>query len=307
MAEQGGGMAAVSLKVGGGPVPDRAIRWSLAGHGLLLLLVLVGGLTIPRSPPPSQLAIKATVVDRNSTRPSRPPAPQRKPEPSPAPEPEAKPEAKPAAQPDPRIEERKAEEQKKQREEAAQRKAAALEKQQAEKLKAQQAADKQQKDKQQRQAEQQREEKRQKEEKLAQDKAAAEKAAAEKLQAEKLKAAQAKAEAAQREIARQLEAEEALRLATESGALADYVGMISQKVTRNWIRPAGAPEGLECVVSVTQIPGGQVTGVQIGSCNGDAAVRRSIEAAVLKASPLPLPDNPALFDRSLRFTFKPEQ
>jgi len=83
--------------------------------------------------------------------------------------------------------------------------------------------------------------------------------------------------------------------------------MISQKVTRNWIRPPSTGAGLECVVVVTQIPGGEVAGVQIERCNGDAAVRRSIEAAVLKASPLPLPDDPSLFDRSLRFTFKPEQ
>jgi colicin import membrane protein len=48
-------------------------------------------------------------------------------------------------------------------------------------------------------------------------------------------------------------------------------------------------------------------GVTIERCNGDAAVQRSIEAAVYKASPLPEPDNPMLFDRNLRIIFKPEQ
>ena len=89
--------------------------------------------------------------------------------------------------------------------------------------------------------------------------------------------------------------------------MADYLGLISQRVTRNWIRPANAGAGLECVVVVTQIPGGEVVGVQVERCNGDDAVRRSIEAAVLKSSPLPMPADDALFDRSLRFTFKPEQ
>ena len=58
---------------------------------------------------------------------------------------------------------------------------------------------------------------------------------------------------------------------------------------------------------MTQVPGGEVTGVEIGSCNGDAAVRESIKAAVLRASPLPTPSNPDLFDRSLKFNFHPDE
>jgi colicin import membrane protein len=46
--------------------------------------------------------------------------------------------------------------------------------------------------------------------------------------------------------------------------------------------------------------------VSIGECNGDQAVRESIEAAVYRASPLPPPPDPALFDRSLKIRFKPD-
>ena len=92
-----------------------------------------------------------------------------------------------------------------------------------------------------------------------------------------------------------------------SGALARYLYAIQQGIQRNWVRPQSARAGLECVVTVRQLPGGEVVGVTIGQCNGDAAVQRSIEAAVFKASPLPEPENPALFDRNLRITFKPEQ
>jgi len=46
--------------------------------------------------------------------------------------------------------------------------------------------------------------------------------------------------------------------------------------------------------------------VQLGACNGDDAVRRSIEQAVLRASPLPTPSLPALFDRNLQVVFRPE-
>ena len=82
--------------------------------------------------------------------------------------------------------------------------------------------------------------------------------------------------------------------------------MIQARIQRNWIRPAGAQHGVNCEVRVTQVPGGEVTGVQITRCNGDAALRESIEAAVYRASPLPVPTNADLFDRNLVLTFHPD-
>ena len=46
------------------------------------------------------------------------------------------------------------------------------------------------------------------------------------------------------------------------------------------------------------MPGGEVTGAHVTQCNGDAAVRQSIENAVCRASPLPDPPDPALFQRN---------
>jgi colicin import membrane protein len=148
------------------------------------------------------------------------------------------------------------------------------------------------------------------------ERARATKARAERQQAEQEKAAAAaeakrKAEAARREaqtraeLARQLAEEEDLNAAVDAGQLDQYAEIIRQKVERNWIRPGSARPGLECVVLVRQVPGGEVVDVRITECNGDAAVLRSIEAAVLRASPLPAPPDPALFDRSLRFEFRP--
>jgi colicin import membrane protein len=57
---------------------------------------------------------------------------------------------------------------------------------------------------------------------------------------------------------------------------------------------------------VTQAPGGAVIQVGFGECNGDQAVRESIEAAVYRASPLPPPPDPSLFDRNLKINFKPD-
>jgi colicin import membrane protein len=50
-----------------------------------------------------------------------------------------------------------------------------------------------------------------------------------------------------------------------------------------------------------------VTGARVTQCNGDAAARQSIENAVYRASPLPEPPDPALFERNFVFRFKPNE
>ena len=50
-----------------------------------------------------------------------------------------------------------------------------------------------------------------------------------------------------------------------------------------------------------------VTSAQVLTCNGDDAARQSIEAAVYRASPLPVAPDPALFDRNLVFNFRPQE
>jgi colicin import membrane protein len=163
------------------------------------------------------------------------------------------------------------------------------------------------------------------EERAAADKAAAERAVAEKAAAEKAAAARAAAEkaaakaAAERarqeeqdrrdreaDLKRSLVAEEHADAARNGAALASWRSMITAKITRAWLRPPTAKVGIDCMLNVTQVPGGDVTQVNIGECNGDQAVRDSIEAAVYRASPLPPPPDPALFDRSLQIRFKPD-
>jgi len=61
-------------------------------------------------------------------------------------------------------------------------------------------------------------------------------------------------------------------------------------------------------VNVVQLLTGDVVDAKVdpSHCNGDEAVRRSIEAAVQKASPLPKAPSQAVFERSLVVTFKPD-
>ncbi len=120
--------------------------------------------------------------------------------------------------------------------------------------------------------------------------------------------AAARAQAAnEAELKAQLAAEEGRASAVNAGMLNQYVALIQQKVIRNWIKPPTAKSGLECEVKVAQAMGGTVLSVEVGRCNGDVAVRNSIEAAVQRASPLPAPPDPRLFERNLLFIFKPTE
>jgi colicin import membrane protein len=109
------------------------------------------------------------------------------------------------------------------------------------------------------------------------------------------------------ELKRRMAEEERRAAAVDAGLLAQYVAEIQARVQRAWIRPPTARAGLNCVVYVTQVPGGEVVGVRVGECNGDDYVRQSIEAAVYRASPLPKPADPSLFERNLRLEFKPDE
>ncbi|HSG96779.1 MAG TPA: cell envelope integrity protein TolA [Woeseiaceae bacterium] len=100
---------------------------------------------------------------------------------------------------------------------------------------------------------------------------------------------------------------EARRLAAEnSPEMAVYQNMIAQKIQRSWAMPASATEDTVCVVRVSQTRTGDVIDANIVSCNGDEALRRSVLAAVNKASPLPEPPNPDLFRAELRITLRPD-
>jgi colicin import membrane protein len=144
----------------------------------------------------------------------------------------------------------------------------------------------------------------------AEEKQAAEaKAAAEAKQvAEAKRAADARARKEREDELRRQMADEEHTAAVEASPLKDrYVALLRDRIQNAWIKPPSARAGVDCVVQVTQVPGGEVTSAQVTQCNGDAAVRQSIENAVYRASPLPDPPDPALFQRNFAFEFKPNE
>lgn len=261
----------------------------------LLLHVLFAGafgltmVTFSRSPPPVPLAIQAVVVDESvladaSRQREREQAQARR-----AQEEAARREAQQRAEQERQMaEQRQREEQRRQAEEQQARERLETERREAERKRAAEAE---------RQRQIEAERKRAEEiERKQQEEAERRKAAAE------ARAQQAR----EAELRRQLEEEEGRMQAASAGLLNQYIAMIQQRVVRNWNRPPSARPGLECVVRVVQAPGGTVLSVQIDTCNGDAAVRQSIEAAVMRSSPLPPPPDPRLFERNLRLVFKPQ-
>ena len=118
-------------------------------------------------------------------------------------------------------------------------------------------------------------------------------------------------------LQRQLAEEQAHRAAAAAAAaaaakaqsaIARYKVLIRQKVEQNWVRPLDSRKGMKCVVRVKLVQGGDVLEAQVVQSSGDPVFDRSVENAVYRASPLPIPDDSTLFPyfRELEFTFKPE-
>ncbi len=305
----------------------RSDRWistalSVVLHGALIAVLVYGWLSFRREPKPTpNLAINATVVGpqalngsgeiakptpRVQPKPAPPkPSPPKPPPPVPAQALPAPPPAQPLVDeqtvpPPPDLAARQ---------EAARKAKEAAAQKQAEEAQAQ--ADAEQKAKAEAQLKAQEE---------AQRKAKAkaeEEAKKRELEQQRLAEAKRKAEEERRaqeakalamnptDLQQSIDAEEKAMTARSGPAMATWVQLIKARIEHAWIRPPSARQGIDCLVDVTEVPGGQVVNVKVGTCNGDAAVVQSIQDAAFRASPLPAPPDPTLFERDLQFEFKP--
>ncbi|HEX9179839.1 MAG TPA: cell envelope integrity protein TolA [Burkholderiales bacterium] len=266
-----------------GPQPDPG-----AGKSLLLALVvhvaffafLVFAVSWRTEPPQGMVAELWTSIPSAAPQPAPPPPPPPEPEvkpepPKPAPPPEPRAETKPEPKPDIALKE-KQEQEKKKREEAEKKQEAEKKRQEAEKEKRQ----------------------------LEQQKAA---------EAERLKREQAKQ---QQELARLAREQEALNqqlqaqaAAGQSRLLDDYKGRIKAKIQGYIVLPPEIPGNPEAHFDVVLLPSGEVLSVKLKKSSGHAAYDQAVERAILKAQPLPLPPDPALFAnfRNLELRFRPRE
>jgi colicin import membrane protein len=150
-----------------------------------------------------------------------------------------------------------------------------------------------------------------KEQELAEKKKRAEqKRLEEQAQLEKLKAQQAKEAAEQ--LAR--EQDEALKKIAQSQAAAqarlvdEFKRRIREKIKRYVVEPPNLPKTAQVEFDVVLLPGGDVLSVKLRKSSALAPYDSAVERAILKAQPLPLPPDPALFKdfRELNLVFRPE-
>jgi TonB C terminal len=85
-----------------------------------------------------------------------------------------------------------------------------------------------------------------------------------------------------------------------------YLGQISARIERAWMRPRTAVDGsaFVCRVQILQGRFGAVQEITLQQCNGDLRWQASLVQAIQSASPLPSPPDAAVFSKQLTLEFE---
>lgn len=112
------------------------------------------------------------------------------------------------------------------------------------------------------------------------------------------------AEAARKE--RELQALLARKAAdARANAQNEWVRKIQAKIRPNIYLPPDLKGNPQAVYLVTLLPTGEVLSVRKRRSSGHAGYDTAVERAIEKSSPLPKPDDPAVFSRELELKFRP--
>ena len=114
--------------------------------------------------------------------------------------------------------------------------------------------------------------------------------------------AQAEREQATRAAQQKADAETAARNRAE----ADYIRRIQAKVKGNVVLPPDMPGTPEAIFDVIQLPTGEIIDTVLRKSSGIRAYDDAVQRAIVKSSPLPRPDRPDLFQRTLTLKFRPQ-
>ncbi|HEY7658028.1 MAG TPA: cell envelope integrity protein TolA [Burkholderiales bacterium] len=254
---------------------------ALGMHALFFALLVIGVAWQKRESPPMMAELWSElpapkVAPPPPVEPKPVPKIQPKPVPKPAPRVEPKPEPKPVPKADIELREKKEKERK------------AREKELAEKKKREELA---------------------RQEALKKEQARQEALKQEQARLEALKRQQEKERAEQ--LAR--EQDEALRKIAQAEAQArlvdEYKRRIQEKIRRFVIEPPNLPRTAQVEFDVVLLPGGEVLGVKLRKSSTLPAYDSAVERAILRAQPLPLPPDPAMFKdfRELNLIFRPKE
>ena len=84
-----------------------------------------------------------------------------------------------------------------------------------------------------------------------------------------------------------------------------YIAALRLKIRGHIVLPPSINGNPEAEFKITQLPSGEVIGVRVSKSSGNRALDEAIERAIKKSDPLPLPDDPKLFQRELNLKYRP--
>ena len=93
--------------------------------------------------------------------------------------------------------------------------------------------------------------------------------------------------------------------ATRSKANDAYIRAIQSKIKGNVLVPPDIAGNPEAIFDVVQLPTGEIIDAQLRKSSGVRAYDDAVQRAIIKSSPLPRPETPELFQRSLTLRFRP--
>lgn len=113
----------------------------------------------------------------------------------------------------------------------------------------------------------------------------------------------------QAEQAAQAARERAEQAAAIGRVVDEYISKIVTKIRRNIVMPPDVANDARAEFGVTLLPGGSVLNTRLLKSSGNGAYDNAVERAIIKSQPLPLPPDPALFNRfrELKLGFKPAE
>jgi colicin import membrane protein len=95
--------------------------------------------------------------------------------------------------------------------------------------------------------------------------------------------------------------------AARSRAEAEWVDKIRARVRSNVIEPPELSGSPEAIFLVVLLPTGEVIDAQLKKSSGVRAYDDAVARAIVKSSPLPKPERPEVFQRTLELRFRPER
>jgi colicin import membrane protein len=114
-----------------------------------------------------------------------------------------------------------------------------------------------------------------------------------------------KAQAEREQVARAAQQRVDADAAAAARAEADYIRRIQAKIKGNVVLPPDLSGNPEAIFEVVQLPTGEIIDAVLRKSSGARAYDDAVQRAIIKSSPLPRPDRPDHFRRTLTLKFRP--